>query len=51
MEDEDYVECARCGREISDSEAIYMNGTPFCNECHGEYDFNDEDDDFGEEDY
>ncbi|MBN1800246.1 MAG: hypothetical protein JW891_01995 [Candidatus Lokiarchaeota archaeon] len=43
MEGKDYVECSRCGRELRDSKAIYINCTPFCERCHGEFDFDEED--------
>lgn len=35
-EDEEYVNCAYCGDEISEDEAIYVEGRPYCEECYTE---------------
>ena len=37
-EDEEYVDCVHCGEYIPESKAIFVNGMPFCENCHGEID-------------
>ena len=51
-EDEEYVDCAHCGVYIPESKAIFVNGMPFCENCHGEIDveFYDDDEDDDEDD-
>ncbi len=43
-DDDEYVDCAHCGEYIHESDAIFVNGIAFCENCHGEIDLDDEDD-------
>lgn len=50
-DDEDYVYCKNCKKEILQDKAIYVRGEPYCENCHHEADeygiydeYNDEED-------
>ena len=52
--DDDYIDCTHCGKVIPQKNAIFLNGMPFCENCHGEVDIedfdNDDDDDDDDDD-
>ncbi|MFX1274942.1 MAG: hypothetical protein ACFFBP_03680 [Promethearchaeota archaeon] len=47
---EEYVDCAHCGRDIPESMAVFVNGIPFCENCHGEIDLEEDDDEDDDDD-
>ena len=56
-DDEDFVYCNNCEKEIIQDKAIYVRGKPYCETCHhkadeyGIYDeYEDEDDDEDDDD-
>jgi len=47
-DDEDYVYCKNCEKEIIQDKAIYVGGKPYCKTCYRdaeEYEIIDEDED------
>jgi len=55
-DDEDFVYCDYCEKEIPQDKAIYVRGKPYCNNCYrkadeyGIYDEYEEDEDEDEDD-
>ncbi|UCC18665.1 MAG: hypothetical protein JSV62_11220 [Promethearchaeota archaeon] len=56
-DDEDYVYCTSCEKEIHQGDAIYVGGRPYCKKCYRdaeEYEtidvYNDEEDEDEEDD-